>query len=69
MLVVSRKEREAVLIGDEIVITVTQIKGKTVRISVDAPRQVSIARLDVPRRRPAGRSAERATGVAVSVAK
>jgi carbon storage regulator CsrA len=48
MLVLSRREREAVLIGDEIVITVTRVKGKTVRIAIDAPRQVAIARLDQP---------------------
>lgn len=49
MLVVSRKEKEAVLIGDEIVVTVTRVKGRTVRIAIDAPRQVQIARLDLPR--------------------
>ncbi len=49
MLVLSRKVREAVLIGDEVVITVTRVKGRTVRLAIDAPQGVSIARLDLPR--------------------
>lgn len=49
MLVLSRKVREAVLIGEEVVITVTRVKGRSVRLAIDAPQGVSIARLDLPR--------------------
>jgi carbon storage regulator len=49
MLVLSRKVREAVLIGEEVVITVTRVKGRTVRLAIDAPQGISIARLDLPR--------------------
>jgi carbon storage regulator len=50
MLVLTRREREAVLIDNHIVVTVTRIHGKTVRIAIDAPREVQLARLDLPRR-------------------
>jgi carbon storage regulator len=54
MLVLSRKVREAVLIGDEVVITVTRVKGRTVRLAIDAPQGISIARLDLPRSAESG---------------
>ncbi|MEM6978243.1 MAG: carbon storage regulator [Planctomycetota bacterium] len=54
MLVLSRKEGEKLVIGDNVVITVNRISGNRVAIGIDAPREVSIVRgeLDVRQREP-----------------
>ena len=40
MLVLTRKPGERLVIGDNIVITVVEIKGDNIRIGIDAPREV-----------------------------
>lgn len=47
MLVLTRKRGEQILIGDDIVITLLDVRGDGVRIGVDAPRGVTIQRLEV----------------------
>lgn len=44
MLVLSRKPGERILIGDEIAVTVVRIGPNTVRIGIDAPRDMNIVR-------------------------
>ncbi|MCA8997241.1 MAG: carbon storage regulator [Planctomycetaceae bacterium] len=44
MLVLSRKPGERILIGDEIAVTVVRIGPNTVRIGIDAPRNMNIVR-------------------------
>jgi carbon storage regulator len=50
MLVLSRKCGERIVIGQNIELTVVDIRGSTVRLAVDAPREVSIHRQEVFRR-------------------
>ncbi len=47
MLVLSRKRDESIIIGDDVVITVVDIKGEQVKIGVTAPKSVSIHRKEV----------------------
>ena len=47
MLVLTRKRGEQILIGDDIVITILDSKGDSVRVGIDAPRGVVIHRLEV----------------------
>ena len=47
MLVLSRKKDESIIIGDDVVITVVDIKGEQVKIGVTAPKSVSIHRKEV----------------------
>lgn len=47
MLVLSRKRDESIIIGDDVVITIVDIKGEQVKIGVTAPKNVSIHRKEV----------------------
>ena len=47
MLVLSRKAEESMFIGDDIKITVLDIRGGQVRIGITAPRDVKIHREEV----------------------
>ena len=47
MLVLTRKIGETIVIDDDIRITVVQIKGKQVRIGVDAPKETKIHREEI----------------------
>ncbi len=47
MLVLSRKRDESIIIGDDVVVTVVDVKGEQVKIGVSAPKTVSIHRKEV----------------------
>lgn len=47
MLVLSRRLGESLVIGDDIVISVLEVKGDVVRIGVDAPRSVQVRRKEL----------------------
>ncbi len=47
MLVLSRKKNESIIIGDNIVITVVEVRGDKVRLGIQAPREVPIHRSEV----------------------
>lgn len=47
MLVLTRRPDQRIVIGDDIVITVLEVKGDTVRLGIDAPRSVRVHREEV----------------------
>jgi carbon storage regulator len=47
MLVLSRKPNQVIRIGDEISITVIEIRGNKVRIGIDAPTSIKVHREEV----------------------
>ncbi len=47
MLVLSRRVGESVVIGDDIVVSVLEVRGDVVRIGVDAPRSVQVRRQEL----------------------
>ena len=47
MLVLSRKKNEKITIGDNIIITVVDIRGGKVRLGFDAPREIPVHREEV----------------------
>jgi carbon storage regulator len=48
MLVLTRKINEAIVIGGGIRVRVVAIRGKQVRLSIEAPPSVSIRRQELP---------------------
>jgi carbon storage regulator len=47
MLVLSRKKNESIVINEDIVITVVEIRGDKVRLGIKAPREIPIHRSEV----------------------
>ena len=47
MLILSRKINEKIMIGDDISISIIEIRGDQVRIGVDAPKAVKVFRQEV----------------------
>lgn len=47
MLVLSRKPGEALRVGDDVEITIVEVKGDMVRIGIDAPRDVQVWRKEL----------------------
>jgi carbon storage regulator len=47
MLVLSRQRDETIIIGDDIEITVVDIRGDKVRLGVTAPKEISVHRKEV----------------------
>ncbi|HJT32882.1 MAG TPA: carbon storage regulator [Pirellulales bacterium] len=54
MLVLSRKETQQIQIGDNIVVTIVQVKGQGVKIGIEAPDDVRIVRSEIADRPPHG---------------
>ena len=49
MLVLTRKPRQQIMIGDNIVINVVEVQGENVRIAIEAPREIKIYRGEIYR--------------------
>jgi len=47
MLVVTRRQQESVMIGTDITVTVLAVKGKQVRIGINAPKDVAVHREEI----------------------
>lgn len=47
MLVLSRQRDESIIIGDNVVITVVDVRGDKVRLGIEAPREIPVHRREV----------------------
>lgn len=47
MLVLSRKPGESIVIGDDVVVTVVEVRGDQIRLGIDAPRAIAVHRKEV----------------------
>ena len=47
MLVLTRRTNQSIVIGDDVTITVVEIRGEQVRLGISAPRHVSVYREEV----------------------
>ena len=47
MLVLTRKTKQSIMIGDDIEVTVVDIRGDKVRLGINAPKEISVHRKEV----------------------
>jgi carbon storage regulator len=47
MLILTRRPTQTVTIGNDITVTVLEIRGRQVRIGVDAPRDIAVLREEI----------------------
>ena len=47
MLVLSRKKNEQIVIDENVVVTVLQIRGDRVRVGIEAPKDIPVHRKEV----------------------
>ena len=47
MLVLSRQRDESIIIGDNIVVTIVDIRGDKVRLGIDAPTEIPVHRQEI----------------------
>ena len=57
MLVLTRKLQQQIKIGEQITVTILRVKGNTVRLGVQAPREVRVIRGELPKTDAAGENA------------
>jgi carbon storage regulator CsrA len=54
MLVLARKAQETIQIGDDITISIVRIKGRTVRVGIEAPEDLRVIRGELASRNDDG---------------
>ena len=47
MLVLSRQKDESIIIGDDVEITIVDVRGDKVRLGITAPREISVHRKEI----------------------
>ena len=47
MLVLSRRKDESIMIGDDVEITIVDVRGDKVRLGITAPRDIPVHRMEV----------------------
>ena len=47
MLVLSRQKDESIMIGDDVEITIVDVRGDKVRLGINAPRSISVHRKEI----------------------
>ncbi|MCK5881285.1 MAG: carbon storage regulator CsrA [Sinobacterium sp.] len=58
MLILTRRVQEALIVNDNVTITVLSIKGNQVRLGIDAPRDVEVHREEIYHRVKAAKLAD-----------
>jgi carbon storage regulator len=59
MLVLTRKLGESIIIGDDIVVTVLDVKGNSARLGIAAPANISVHREEIYERIKSGQGEDR----------
>jgi len=47
VLIITRRAGERVMIGEDVVVTVVDVSGQTVRLGVEAPRSLPVYRAEI----------------------
>ena len=56
MLILTRRPAQSIKIGDDITITICDVKGNHVRVGIDAPRHLAVDREEIAAEKRQGRS-------------
>lgn len=48
MLVLTRKSKQQIRVGQDVVITILRVKGQSVRVGIEAPSDVRVVRAELP---------------------
>ncbi|MDP7275037.1 MAG: carbon storage regulator [Planctomycetaceae bacterium] len=67
MLVLSRKPGERVMIGEDVVVTIVRIGPNSVRLGIDAPREMNIVREELCVEEPVTTGVSDSVGSAVEL--
>jgi len=62
MLVLSRRTNESVIVGKDIVITVLDVKGRVVKLGIQAPAEIAVHRQEIRQRMAANLAHATASG-------
>lgn len=68
MLVLSRRIGERMMIGDDIEVTVVEVQGNRVKLSIEAPRQIPIVRKKIMHLPPKAKRVEPGTAPVLPLA-
>lgn len=67
MLVLTRRQGQAIVIGDNVVVRVVELKGDQVRLGIDAPRSIVVHREEIAEEiRAENRAAQQAAAMDLS---
>jgi len=47
MLVLSRQKNESIMVGDDVEITIVDVRGDKVRLGITAPKKISVHRKEI----------------------
>ena len=47
MLVLTRKVNESIMVGDEVKITIVEVKGDQVKLGISAPKRIAVHREEI----------------------
>ena len=47
MLLLTRRQNESIIIGDDICITILETRGGQTKVGIEAPRQISVHRKEI----------------------
>ena len=50
-MILSRRVQEAIMIGDDVTITILSVRGNQVRLGIDAPKNVTVDREEIYHKR------------------